>query len=37
MDIFNRTATLTIGPKFTQNDMNDVVAALKKVHAALLT
>src|ERR1035437_2303735 len=36
LDIFNRAATLTIGPKFTQTDLKDIVAAIKKVHAALL-
>ena len=36
MDIFNRAATLTIGPKFTQTDLKDIVTAIQKVHGALL-
>lgn len=36
LDLFNRAATLTIGPKFTQSDLKDIVAAIQKVHAALL-
>jgi 8-amino-3,8-dideoxy-alpha-D-manno-octulosonate transaminase len=37
LDIFNRTATLTIGPKYREDDLNDIVAAICKVHDALLT
>jgi 8-amino-3,8-dideoxy-alpha-D-manno-octulosonate transaminase len=36
MDIYARAATLTIGPKFTESDMKDVVTAITKVHRALL-
>lgn len=36
LDIFNRAATLTVGPKFTQTDLKDIVAAIQKVHGALL-
>jgi 8-amino-3,8-dideoxy-alpha-D-manno-octulosonate transaminase len=36
LDIFNRAATLTIGPKYTQTDLKDIVAAIQKVHGALL-
>jgi 8-amino-3,8-dideoxy-alpha-D-manno-octulosonate transaminase len=36
LDIFNRAATLTIGPKFAQSDLKDIVAAIQKVHGALL-
>ena len=35
MDIYNRAATLTIGPKYTQSDLNDIAAAIQKVHGAL--
>ena len=34
-DIFDRAATLTIGPKYTDNDLSDIVAAITKVHQAL--
>jgi dTDP-4-amino-4,6-dideoxygalactose transaminase len=37
MDIFNRTATLTVGPKYTDQDLDDVVAAITKVYKALLS
>jgi 8-amino-3,8-dideoxy-alpha-D-manno-octulosonate transaminase len=36
LDLFQRTATLTIGPKYGQDDLNDIVAAITKVHQALL-
>lgn len=34
-DIFDRDATLTIGPKYSDDDLNDIVAAITKVHRAL--
>jgi 8-amino-3,8-dideoxy-alpha-D-manno-octulosonate transaminase len=37
LDIYNRAATLTIGPKFTLADLKDMVAAITKVYGALLT
>jgi dTDP-4-amino-4,6-dideoxygalactose transaminase len=37
LDIYERAATLTIGPKYTQSDLNDIVAAIRKVHGALLS
>jgi 8-amino-3,8-dideoxy-alpha-D-manno-octulosonate transaminase len=36
MDIFNRTATLTVGPKYTSRDLDDIVAAVTKVYTALV-
>ena len=36
MDIFNRTATLTVGPKYTDRDLDDIVAAISKVYQALV-
>ncbi len=36
LDIFERTATLTIGPKYLPDDLNDIVAAITKVHQGLL-
>lgn len=36
MDIFNRTATLTVGPKYTDRDLDDIVAAVTKVYTALV-
>jgi 8-amino-3,8-dideoxy-alpha-D-manno-octulosonate transaminase len=36
LGLFQRTATLTIGPKYGQDDLNDVVAAINKVHEALM-
>ncbi|MGA2032053.1 MAG: DegT/DnrJ/EryC1/StrS family aminotransferase [Thermoguttaceae bacterium] len=36
MEIFNRTATLTVGPKYTNRDLDDIVAAITKVYAALV-
>jgi len=35
IDIFERTAVLTIGPKYSDDDLNDIVAAITKVHQAL--
>jgi len=37
MDLFNRAATLTIGPKYSKSDLQDMVAAVKKVHKAFLS
>jgi 8-amino-3,8-dideoxy-alpha-D-manno-octulosonate transaminase len=34
-DIFARTANLTIGPRYSQSDLDDIVTGIKKVHAAL--
>jgi len=31
MALFNRAATLTIGPKYTNRDLEDIVAAVTKV------
>ena len=36
MALFNRAATLTIGPKYTSRDLADIVAAITKVHRAIL-
>jgi 8-amino-3,8-dideoxy-alpha-D-manno-octulosonate transaminase len=36
MEIFNRTATLTVGPKYTDRVLDDIVAAITKVHTALV-
>jgi dTDP-4-amino-4,6-dideoxygalactose transaminase len=36
MEIFNRTATLTVGPKYTTQDLDDIVAAINKVYQALV-
>ncbi len=36
MDIFNRAATLTVGPKYTDQDLDDIVAAVGKVYQALV-
>ena len=35
MEIFNRTATLTVGPKYTDRDLDDIVAAITKVHQSV--
>jgi 8-amino-3,8-dideoxy-alpha-D-manno-octulosonate transaminase len=37
VDIWNRAATLAIGPKFSEQDLADIVSAITKVHAALLS
>jgi chemotaxis protein histidine kinase CheA len=34
-EIYDRAATLTIGPKYTDQDLDDIVAAITKVHKAL--
>jgi len=36
MEIFNRTATLTVGPKYGDRDLDDIVAAITKVYKALV-
>ncbi len=36
MEIFNRTATLTVGPKYDDRDLDDIVAAISKVYTALV-
>jgi len=36
MEIFNRTATLTVGPKYSDRDLDDIVAAVTKVYTALV-
>ncbi len=36
MDIFNRTATLTVGPKYADRDLDDIVTAITKVYKALV-
>jgi 8-amino-3,8-dideoxy-alpha-D-manno-octulosonate transaminase len=33
--IYDRAATLTVGPKYTNRDLDDIVAAITKVHRAL--
>ena len=37
MDIFNRTATLTVRPKYTDRDLDDIVAAITKVYKAIVS
>lgn len=37
VDLWNRSATLPIGPKYSNDDLDDIVAAVTKVHGALLT
>jgi 8-amino-3,8-dideoxy-alpha-D-manno-octulosonate transaminase len=34
-DIFTRTATITIGPRYSEGDLKDMVAGIKKVHGIL--
>ena len=36
LDLFQRTATLTIGPKYGPGELDDIVAAITKVHQGLL-
>jgi 8-amino-3,8-dideoxy-alpha-D-manno-octulosonate transaminase len=36
LSIYDRAATLTIGPKYTQSDLDDIVHAITKVHRSLL-
>ena len=36
IELKNRYASMYIGPKWTDDDLNDVVSAITKVHAALL-
>jgi dTDP-4-amino-4,6-dideoxygalactose transaminase len=37
VDIWNRSATLSVGPKYSDDDLRDIVSAITKVHAALLS
>jgi 8-amino-3,8-dideoxy-alpha-D-manno-octulosonate transaminase len=37
VDIWNRSATLSVGPNFSDDDLKDIVTAVTKVHAALLS
>jgi 8-amino-3,8-dideoxy-alpha-D-manno-octulosonate transaminase len=37
VDLWNRSATLSVGPKYSDDDLKDIVAAVTKVHARLLT
>jgi dTDP-4-amino-4,6-dideoxygalactose transaminase len=37
IDLKNRYASLYIGPKWTDDDLNDVVSAVTKVHTALMS
>jgi len=37
VDIWNRAATLSVGPKYGDHDLKDIVSAVTKVHAALLS
>jgi 8-amino-3,8-dideoxy-alpha-D-manno-octulosonate transaminase len=34
-DIFVRTANITIGPRYSEGDLKDIVAGIKKVHRVL--
>jgi 8-amino-3,8-dideoxy-alpha-D-manno-octulosonate transaminase len=36
IDIFERAATVTIGPKYSEHDLTDIVTAITKVYNALL-
>ncbi len=36
LEVYGRAATLTIGPKYSESDLKDIVAAITKVHHALL-
>ena len=36
LDFFNRAATLTVGPKYTDDDLNDIGRAITKVYKVLL-
>ncbi|MGB8536934.1 MAG: DegT/DnrJ/EryC1/StrS family aminotransferase [Acidobacteriaceae bacterium] len=36
VDLWNRAATLSVGPKYSDDDLKDIVRAITKVHAALL-
>jgi 8-amino-3,8-dideoxy-alpha-D-manno-octulosonate transaminase len=36
LSIYDRAATLTIGPKYTQGDLDDIVHGITKVHHSLL-
>ena len=33
--IYDRAATLTVGPKYTESDLNDIVTAITKVHGGI--
>jgi 8-amino-3,8-dideoxy-alpha-D-manno-octulosonate transaminase len=35
-EIFARTANITIGPRYSEDDLKDIVAGIKKVHGVLL-
>jgi 8-amino-3,8-dideoxy-alpha-D-manno-octulosonate transaminase len=37
VSIYDRAATLTIGPKYTRSDLDDIVRAITKVHRSLVT
>jgi hypothetical protein len=37
IDLHNRFATLSIGPKYSNDDLNDIVSAVKKAHRALVS
>jgi 8-amino-3,8-dideoxy-alpha-D-manno-octulosonate transaminase len=37
VDLWNRSATLSIGPRFNEDDLKDIVSAVTKVHAALMS
>ncbi len=37
VDLWNRAATLSIGPKYSDDDVKDIVSAVTKVHAALMS
>ncbi|HMJ62113.1 MAG TPA: DegT/DnrJ/EryC1/StrS family aminotransferase, partial [Bryobacteraceae bacterium] len=36
LEIYDRAATVTIGPKYTEKDLKDIVAAVIKVHRSVL-
>lgn len=37
LDLYNRAATFMVGPEYTDDDLNDFVSAVTKVHAALVS
>ena len=36
IDILNRFAGVAVGPKYTRQDLNDVIAAIRKVHSRIV-
>ena len=37
IDLWKRSATLSIGPKYSDDDVKDIISAVTKVHSALLS